>query len=162
MTLPSGRVPCYWALSTGATRGSGLAPGTGPASRGHLLSSQLHLHTASHHLVTLTPSSQLILSPWATFDFPLCSPAKALWEQPCLLLGTALPSPGNLRALCPSPPSALFPEGKYFSFVQIQKGAPSDQTSLLGRSTPGQTVWSRKRCPFLPSRRSSKLWCPTQ
>lgn len=42
---------------------------------------------ASHRLVTLTPSSQLISSPWATSDLSLCSPAKAFWGQPYPLPG---------------------------------------------------------------------------
>lgn len=89
VTLPSGRVLCYCAPSTGSTRGSGSP--TWPQDwaclhrRPPLLPAPPA--TASHHLVTLTPSSQLILSPWATSDLSLCSPAKAFWGQPYPLLG---------------------------------------------------------------------------
>ena len=73
VTLPSGRVLCYCALSTGATRGSGSPPGprTGPASIGDLLSSQPHL---PRHLIIWSPwhplpSSSCLLGPPLTSLF---------------------------------------------------------------------------------------------
>lgn len=70
---------------------------------------------ASHHLVSLTLSSQFTLSPWATSDSPPSSSPRLS---------------GGLRGFPPSLPSGLFPEGKCFFFVQIKKGGPSAQTRL--------------------------------
>lgn len=74
------------------------------------------LHTAPHHVVTLTLSSQPILTPWP--------PLTLLLTPHQCSLGPALPSPGGLRVPCPSLTSGLFPEGKCFSFVQIKERFP--------------------------------------
>lgn len=95
--------------------GSQLDPGWG-LPRGVTAVLPAPLHTAPYHMVTLTLSSQPILTRWPPLTL-LLTPHQGS-------LGPALPSPGDLRDPCPSLQSGLFPEGKCFSFVQIKERFP--------------------------------------
>lgn len=97
---------------------------------------------ASHHLVTLTPSSQLISSPWATSALSLCSPAKAFWGQPYPLRGLS-----SLYVLLYT--SALFQRASPSPLLQIKKkGSPLTKAADLVPSHGVQLQGAEHRIAF--------------